>query len=131
MNSTDVVTVCPHCGAEILSTNPVVVNGGLRFYQCTTCGFQQAVEVNPSLQFPVDSVDPPPKTVTIEWAGDGASPGEMAALRQLLPRYAEIPILELRTALTSRRLLLGEYQDWEARDLVERGERLGLKIVVG
>jgi len=122
------VAVCPQCQARILYTNPVNRDRGLEIYTCLGCGYEQGVEVLwgvPKSDGPL----PPDRVVSVRWKQGAPSVAEIMSLRQLVPRYANASIAELRETLARPELPLGPLIPRYADELIARGEALGLELV--
>jgi DNA-directed RNA polymerase subunit RPC12/RpoP len=125
--TSDLVASCPECGTDILHSNLMKREGGVVIYQCSRCGYLQQVE---ELYAPETPLDPSPrKTVKVRWRSGSPSPHEVSSLRQLVPTYSAIPLIELTKKLQHGELDLGEFEDWEAQELVGRGRELGLDVL--
>jgi Zn ribbon nucleic-acid-binding protein len=122
------VAVCPQCQARILYTNPVNRDRGFEIYTCLGCGYEQGVEVLPALP-KSDRPLPPDRVVSVRWKHGAPSVAEIMSLRQLVPRYADASIAELRDTLARPELRLGELTPRGADQLISRGEALGLELV--
>ena len=126
MTDSYVINACPQCHAEILSTNPVNRDKGLAIYTCV-CGYELGVEELWAPQY--DGPLPPDLVVSVRWKEGAPSVAEIMSLRRLLPRYANTSIAELQDALARPELPLGEFREYDARELIARAETLGLKLV--
>jgi hypothetical protein len=119
---------CPRCRTPILYSNFANRDRGYALYICPGCGFEQGVEELHPVRY-----DGPPiamRVLSIRWREGVPSIAEIASLRQLLPRYADTSIVELRDTVARPELPLGESTDYEARQLAARCEALGLTLVV-
>jgi hypothetical protein len=122
------VVVCPQCQARILHTNPVNRDRGFAIYTCLACGYEQGVEELPALPTS-DGPLPPNLVVSVRWKQGAPSVAEIMSLRQLVPRYANVSIAELRDTLARPELPLDPLIPSYADELIARGEALGLELV--
>ena len=95
-------------------------------YRCAQCGYLQQVEALYAPDVPLE--ESLRKKLTIRWKSGAPSSQEIAALRRLSPKYEAMPLGELHAFIKTGELALGEYEDWDARELVKRGTELGLDI---
>ena len=122
------VAVCPRCQARILYTNPVNRDRGFEIYTCVGCGYEQGVEVLPALP-KSDGPLPPDRVVSVRWKQGVPSVAEIMSLRQLVARYANVSIAELRDTLARPELPLDRLIPRYADELIARGQALGLELV--
>ena len=122
------VARCPECGTNILDTNFVEYESGVATYRCPNCSYLQYAEVLIGAEA---AASPAPRSsVSISWKFHSASTAELAALRQLMPRYAAMSVAQLFHDVKGSELHLGVFDDGEARELQERGQTLGLNVVL-
>ena len=95
---------------------------------CDALAREQGVEVLwgvPMRDHPL----PPDRVVSVRWKQGAPSVAEIMSLRQLVPRYANASIAELRETLARPELPLGQLIPRYADELIARGEALGLELV--
>ena len=126
----EVLCPCPRCQTPILRSNFVNRDRGYALYVCPACGFEQGVEELWGVPEEARLAVAPDRVVSIRWQAGVPSIAEIASLRQLLPRYADSSITELRDTLPRPELPLGELTDYEARQLATRCEALALTLIV-
>ena len=118
---------CPRCGAEARSTDQRG-GGGLDRYICPSCSHEFVLEkLHPPPSMP-ESRTPPRRELYATWKANKPSVTELAALRAMFARFRDMSLTELKSGVTSRVLILGEYSQYDADALIERARTLGLTI---